>query len=217
MEFLDIPLYDDDIFKLLVRFLVNGLFLFLIVRGVYYKNSGSKDYIFGFCMVNVLVFFICFTLKKFDLELGMALGLFAVFGILRYRTDQIPIREMTYLFIVIGIGVINALANTNMSYAEIGFTNGLIFGLSSFLEQLPLLRHELEEKVRYENIDLIKPARYEELIADLEERTGLKISRIEMGEIDFLSDTVRLRVFYYPHDQSHEGCDSKVGRASWRR
>ena len=217
MEFLEIPLYDDDVIKLLVRFLINGLFLTLIVRGVYYKNSGSKDYIFGFCMLNVLVFFICFTLKKFELQLGMALGLFAIFGILRYRTDPIPIREMTYLFMVIGIGVINALANKNMSYAEIAVTNGLIYGLAMFLEATPLLRHELEEKVRYENIELIKPERHEELMADLEARTGLKISRIELGEIDFLRDTVRLRVFYYPQDQEHVGLSEQVARASWRR
>ena len=217
MEFLEIPVYDDDVIKLLVRFLINGLFLTLIVRGVYYKNSGSKDYIFGFCMLNVLVFFICFTLKKFELQLGMALGLFAIFGILRYRTDPIPIREMTYLFMVIGIGVINALANKNMSYAEIAVTNGLIYGLAMFLEATPLLRHELEEKVRYENIELIKPERHEELMADLEARTGLKISRIELGEIDFLRDTVRLRVFYYPQDQEHVGLAEQVARASWRR
>ncbi len=217
MEFLDIPLYDDDILKLLVRFLINGFFLALIVRGVYYKNSGIKDYIFGYCMLNVLVFFICFTLKKFELDLGMALGLFAIFGILRYRTDPIPIREMTYLFIVIGIGVINALANKNMSYAEIFVTNGLIFGLAAFLEQTPLLRHELEEKVRYENIELIKPEKHKELIQDLEARTGLKISRIELGEIDFLSDTVRLRVFYFAHDQVQAGSPGNVERASWRR
>lgn len=217
MEFLEIPLYDDDVIKLLVRFLINGLFLTLIVRGVYYKYSGSKDYIFSFCMINVLVFFICFTLKKFELQLGMALGLFAIFGILRYRTDPIPIREMTYLFMVIGIGVINALANKNMSYFEIAMTNGLIFGLAMFLEATPLLRHELEEKVRYENIELIKPERHQELMADLEARTGLKISRIELGEIDFLRDTVRLRVFYYAHDQVHEGLSSHVARASWRR
>jgi hypothetical protein len=217
MEFLDIPLYDDDVIKLLVRFLINGLFLALIVRGVYYKNSGSKDYIFGFCMINVLVFFICFTLKKFELQLGMALGLFAIFGILRYRTDPIPIREMTYLFMVIGVGVINALANKNMSYAEIGVTNGLIYGLAMFLEATPLLRHELEEKVRYEKIELIRPDRHDELMVDLEARTGLKISRIELGEIDFLRDTVRLRVFYYPHDQSLDGISSHIARANWRR
>jgi len=217
MEFLEVPLYDDDIFKLLVRFLINVFFLTLIVRGDYYKNSGSKDYIFTYCMLNVLVFFICFTLKKFDLGLGMALGLFAIFGILRYRTIVVPIREMTYLFIVIGIAVINALSNKNMSYVELAFTNGVIYGLAAYLERIPLLRHELEEKVRYEKIELIKPENHDELIADLESRTGLKISRLEMGEIDFLVDTVNIRIFYYPHEQSQDGSSGDIERASWRR
>ena len=217
MEFLEVPLYDDDIYKLLVRFLINAFFLTLIVRGDYYKNSGSKDYIFTYCMLNVLVFFICFTLKKFDLGLGMALGLFAIFGILRYRTNTIPIREMTYLFIVIGIAVINSLANKSMSYAELAFTNGFIYGLAAFLERIPLLRHELEEKVRYEKIELIKPENHAELIADLESRTGLKISRIKMGGIDFLLDTVNIRIFYYPREQEQEGPSEGIARGSWRR
>jgi hypothetical protein len=204
MEFLDIPLYDDDLYKLLFRFVINGAFLALIVRGIYYKNSGSKDYLFTYCMIGVLVFFICFTLKKFDLGLGMALGLFAIFGILRYRTDAIPIREMTYLFMVIGVAVINALANSKMSYVELAFTNGSIVALAAFLEALPLLKHEVRERVLYEKIELIKPENHAALIADLETRTGLKLSRIELGQIDFLRDTVTIGVFYYPHQQSQQ-------------
>lgn len=211
MEFLEVPLFDDDIYKLMLRLSINAIVLALIVRGVYYKNSGSKDYLFTYCMLNILVFFICFTLKKFDLGLGMALGLFAIFGILRYRTTTIPIREMTYLFIVIGIAVINSLANKKMSYAELAFTNGCIFFLTAFLEWLPLLRHELEENVLYEKIDLIRPENHKALIADLQLRTGLEISRIELGEIDFLRDTVLIRVFYYASDQSQEA-DGSVSR-----
>ncbi|MDC0935725.1 DUF4956 domain-containing protein [Pirellulales bacterium] len=216
MEFLEVPVFDDDIYKLLARFAVNCLFLTLIVRGVYYRNSGSKDYLFTYCMLNVLVFFICFTLKKFDLGLGMALGLFAIFGILRYRTTTIPIREMTYLFIVIGIAVINALANKKMSYIELAFTNGCIFGLAAFLERIPLTRHEFEETVLFEKIDLIRPENHEALIDDLQLRTGLNISRIELGEIDFLRDTVVIRVFYYPHEQAQEAGGS-VMRGSPQR
>ena len=204
MEFLNIPLYDDDIYKLVFRFAINATFLALIVRGVYYRNSGSKDYLFTYCMIGVLVFFICFTLKKFDLGLGMALGLFAIFGILRYRTDAIPIREMTYLFMVIGVAVVNALANSKMSYVELAFTNCSIAGLAAFLEALPLMRHEVRERVLYERIELIKPENHKELIADLEKRTGLTISRIELGQIDFLRDTVTIGVFYYPHQQHQE-------------
>jgi len=200
-ELLGVPIFDDDIYKLFARFAINLLFLALIVRFVYYKNAGSKDYLFTYCMLNVVVFFICFTLKKFDLGLGMALGLFAIFGILRYRTTTIPIREMTYLFIVIAIAVINALANSKMSYVELVFTDFFIFALAAYLEKMPLLRHEVEELVRYEKIELIRPENHVELIEDLQLRTGLIISRIELGEIDFLRDTVAIRVFYVPGDQ----------------
>lgn len=216
MEFLEVPLYDDDIYKLLVRLSIDVIVLTLVVRGVYYRNSGRKDYLFTYCMVNVLVFFICFTLKKYELGLGMALGLFAIFGILRYRTTTIPIREMTYLFIVIGIAVINALANRKMSYIELAFTNGFIFGLAAVLETIPLMRHELEEKVLYEKIELIRPENHEALIADLQLRTGLTISRVELGEINFLRDTVVIRVFYYA-DQQTVDSDGNVSRRSMNR
>lgn len=216
MEFLEVPLFDDDVYKLLIRFAINLLVLALLVRGVYYRNAGSKDYLFTYCMLNVIVFFICFTLKKFELDLGMALGLFAIFGILRYRTTTIPIREMTYLFVVIGIAVINSLANRKMSYAELALTNGFIFGFAAFLERIPLLRHELEEEVLYEKIDLIRPENHQALIEDLQLRTGLKISRIELGEIDFLRDTVLIRVFYYDHEQAQEAGGS-VTRGSQQR
>lgn len=207
MEFLDIPLVDDDIAKMLVRFAIDFTVLTLIVRVVYFRNSGRKDFLFTYYMINILVFFICFTLKKYDLGLGMALGLFAIFGILRYRTDTIPIKEMTYLFMVIGVAVMNALANTKMSYAEIAFTNVTIVGMAAVLENLPMLRREMRESIMYEKIDLIKPENHRELVADLEQRTGLKISRVEFGQIDFLRDTVAIDIFYHLQDQPGSNSD----------
>jgi hypothetical protein len=202
MEFFGVPIYDDDIEKLLFRFLINFVVVTVIVRFVYYKHSLSKDYLFTFFMLNTMTFFICFTLKKFDLGLGMALGLFAIFGILRYRTSTIPIKEMTYLFMVIGVGVINALANKKMSYTELAFTNLCIIGLSAALENISLLRRELRETILYEKVNLIRPENHVELVADLQERTGLKLSRLELGEINFLRDTVSIDMFYYPHEQT---------------
>lgn len=207
MEFLGVPLYDDDINKLLFRFFVNFVVVSVVIRFVYYKHSHSKDYLFTYFMINALVFFICFTLKKLDMGVGMGLGLFAIFGILRYRTSTIPIKEMTYLFMVIGVAVINALANKKVSYVELGFTNLCIIGLAAYLENIPLLQRELRETVLYEKIDLIRPENHAELVADLSDRTGLKLSRIEMGEIDFLRDTVSIDLFYYPHEQNLPGND----------
>ena len=106
--FLGVKLFDDDLWKLLFRFALNTAVMLLIVRMIYYPIARRKDYLFTYIMISILTFFICFTLKKFDLGLGMALGLFAIFGIIRYRTDPIPIKEMTYLFIIIGVSVINA-------------------------------------------------------------------------------------------------------------
>lgn len=211
-EFLGVPYYDNDILKLLARFVVNCVFLTLVVRFVYYKNSGTKDYLFTYFMINVLVFFICFTLKKFELDLGMALGLFAIFGILRYRTDTIPIREMTYLFIVIGIAVINSLSNKKMSYTELAFTNCAILFIAAGLENLSFVQREMCQRVLYEKIDFVKPAKHSELLADLQQRTGLKISRIELGQVNFLQDTVMIDVYYYPQLQEVTTGDVDISR-----
>ncbi|QEG36366.1 DUF4956 domain-containing protein [Bythopirellula goksoeyrii] len=202
IEYLDVPYFDDDIFKLLFRYLLNFVVVTVIVRFVYYKHSNNKDCLFTFFMINTMVFFICFTLKKFDLGLGMALGLFAIFGILRYRTSTIPIKEMTYLFMVIGVGVVNSLANKKMSYMELAFTNLTVMGLAAVLENISLFKSEMRETIVYEKVDLIRPENHAELVADLEKRTGLKLSRLELGEINFLRDTVSIDLYYYPHEQA---------------
>ena len=126
MEFLEVPLFDDDVFKMLIRFAFNLLILALIVRFAILPNQQDREFAFTVSMLNITVFFICFALKKLDLGIGMALGLFAIFGVLRYRTNALPIKEMTYLFIVIGIAVINSLSNKKTSYAELMAANGLI-------------------------------------------------------------------------------------------
>jgi hypothetical protein len=136
-------------------------------------------------------------LGSVKLQLGFALGLFAVFGIIRYRTNPMPIKEMTYLFVIIGISVVNALTNKKVSYAEVLFTNLVLVAIVYGLEKIWLLRHESCKLITYEKIELIKPEKHNELIADLQERTGLKINRIEIGKIDFLRDTARLSVYYY--------------------
>ncbi|MEM8667308.1 MAG: DUF4956 domain-containing protein [Planctomycetota bacterium] len=134
MEFLEVPLYDDDIFKLLVRFGIDLIFLSLIVVFVIYPSQREREFAFTAVMLNVIVFFICFTMKKLELDLGLALGLFAVFGVLRYRTDALRPKEMTFLFIVIGIAVINSLANKKTSYIEVALVNSLIFSAAMLKE-----------------------------------------------------------------------------------
>ncbi|MBU2950082.1 DUF4956 domain-containing protein [Tamlana agarivorans] len=197
MEFLDIPFFDDDFFKMIFRFFINFTFLTLIIRFVYYPYTKRKDYVFTYYLISVIVFFLCFTLKKYELDIGMALGLFAIFGIIRYRTDAIPIKEMTYLFVVIGVSVINALANRKMSYAEIIGANVLIIGVLLIIERYWALKQEDSKAVIYENIENIKPENYAVLKADLENRTGLAINKVTIGNVDFLKDTAEVTIFYF--------------------
>jgi len=200
--FLGMPIYDKDVIKLIFRFALNMFAVTLIGRYIYYPISKRKDYLFTYIMISLITFFICFTLKKFDLGLGMALGLFAIFGIIRYRTDPIPIKEMTYLFIIIGISVINALANKKMSYVELGFTNLVTIIVTYCLERVWLLKHEAYKSIVYEKIALIKASEYDALKNDLEDRTGLNINRVEVGKIDFLRDTANVKIFYFEDEQN---------------
>lgn len=197
MEFLDIPLFDDDFYKMLFRFVINIAFLTLIIRILYYKASKRKDYVFTYYMISIIVFFLCFTLKKYELDIGMALGLFAIFGIIRYRTDPIEIKEMTYLFVVIGVSVINSLANKKMSYAEIITANSLIVFAMLLIERVWLLKHEVSKEIIYEKIENIDPKNHGLLKADLEKRTGLRINKVTIGDIDFLRDTAVVTIYYF--------------------
>jgi hypothetical protein len=127
----------------------------------------------------------------------MALGLFAIFGIIRYRTDAIPIKEMTYLFVVIGVSVINSLANQKMSYAEIFGANIIILSVLVIIERYWALKQEESKSIVYENIENIKPENYEILKRDLEKRTGLEINNVTIGDIDFLRDIAKVTIFYF--------------------
>ncbi|WP_405566018.1 DUF4956 domain-containing protein [Polaribacter sp. Asnod6-C07] len=197
MEFLEIPIFDDDFFKMSFRFTINLIFLTLIIRWLYYTSTRRKDYLFTFYMISFIVFFLCFTLKKFELDIGMALGLFAIFGIIRYRTDAINIKEMTYLFVVIGVSVMNSLANKKMSYSEIILANVVIVVSIAIIEKIWHLKHQVSKEIIYENIDNIKPENYNLLKQDLEDRTGLEINNITIGNVDFLRDTAVLTIFYF--------------------
>jgi|TARA_B110000285_G_scaffold48626_1_gene55044 hypothetical protein len=148
-------------------------------------------------MIGIIVFFLCFTLKKYELDIGMALGLFAIFGIIRYRTHPIPIKEMTYLFVVIGVSVVNSLANQKMSYAEILSANIVIVITLFIIERVWFTRNVSVKIINYEKIENIKPENAAALRADLEERTGLKIENITVGDVDFLRDSAKITVTYY--------------------
>lgn len=197
MEFLDVELFNQkDLFKLFIRFLIDFSFTFVIIRVLYFAANRRKDYLFTFFVFNLLTFFICFLLRKVPMELGFALGLFAVFGILRYRTEPIPIKEMTYLFIVIGLAMINALANKKISWAELMFVNSTILLVTLSFEKLWFNNEVQTKNVIYERIDLIKKESRLEMISDLRQRTGLDIVKVQIGKIDFLRDVATVTIFY---------------------
>lgn len=212
MEIFGSPLFDaQDFYELIFRFGINFMVAFVIIRLIYYPISMRKDYLFTYIMFNVLIFFVSFLMSSVKLQLGFAFGLFAVFGILRYRTEALPIKEMTYLFIVITVAVINALANKKISISELLFTNLFIVGLTYGLERLWLLRHESRKTIVYEKIEMIKPENHEALLADLKERTGLQINRFEIGRVDFLRDIANVRIYYYEDQDSHSYEDRQGG------
>lgn len=197
-EFFGVDLIDvHDFLKLIFRFAINTTVIIVLVRYLYYNTTKRKDYLFTYFLISFIVFLLCYLLENVKLELGFALGLFAIFGIIRYRTRQIEIKEMTYLFLVIGVSVINALANKKISYAELLFTNLALITITYLLERKLLLRHESRKSIEYDNIDNIKPENYEKLKADLEKRTGLVINSIEIGKIDFLRDSARVYIHYF--------------------
>lgn len=194
--------FNTDLYALLFRLGVNLVVMTILIRYLYYPKTKRKDYLFTYYLIGIITFFLCFGLKKLDIDTGMGLGLFAIFGILRYRTDAIEIKEMTYLFLIIGLSVINSLASNKISISEMLVMNGTLVGITFGLEYLWLLKHETRKTVLYERIDLIKPEFYNEMKADLELRIGLKINRFEVGKIDFLRDVAQVLVFYYDSEQS---------------
>lgn len=198
MELFGIDLYDSkDLIKLLFKFSIDLLFLFIIVRVIYYRIKDEKDYVFTFFMFNILTFFICYLLRKVPMEMGFALGLFAVFGILRYRTEAIPIRQMTYLFIVIGLSMINSLANKSISWFEILLANCIITIITYLIDRVWFSTIELTKTILYEKIELIKPENEQELIEDLKKRTGLQIVAVKIDKVDFLRDTAQIKIYYH--------------------
>jgi hypothetical protein len=203
----DIKLINtDDFAQLLIRFSLNLLVTIVVVVFIYAKNSRRKDFYFSYIAISITIFTLCFLLESVKLELGFALGLFAIFGIIRYRTDAIPIKEMTYLFVIIGISVINALSNKKLSYAELFFTNLVIVAAMWGLEKILNLRQEASLRIIYEKIENLHTLNKLELTKDLETRTGVKIKRFEILEINFLRDIAIIMIY---HDITGQNGNSK--------
>ncbi len=196
----------SNLLDMIWRFSLNLAVILILVRWLYFSTAKRKDYLFTYILISSIIFLLCYLLEKVMLQIGFALGLFAIFGIIRYRTLTIPIKEMTYLFLIIGISVINALADTSSDILAIIFTNVIVVIITFGLEKRWLMRHESSKIIVYEKIDLLKPEHANELINDLQSRTGIpEIIRVEIGEIDFLRDICHLRIFFETTDNSGNG------------
>lgn len=198
-------LFHPDLWELLFKFGLDAIVLFILIRVIYYPIHRKKENLFTYFVFNVLIFFLCVLMNNVKLSMGFGFGLFAVFSIIRYRTEQLSVKDMTYLFAVITLAVINALVSKKVSLVELLFTNLIILSLVYVMEHLWLTRHEAMRQLIYEKIELIKPENKLRLMADLHDRLGIKVSRVEIGKIDLLRDTVQMRVFFFEDEQSHAG------------
>jgi hypothetical protein len=204
LETFEATLIDaSDIGSLLIRFLFNAIFIWFVIHKLYYSKSQRKDYYFTFAVISVSIFFLIYLLGGVKIKVGFALGLFAIFGIIRYRTESMNVREMTYLFTIIAMTVVNALGVT-LSYGELFLTNLIFIVCIKLAENQPWLKHVSEKLVMYDRIDLITPEKREEMIEDLHKRLGVEIIKVEVGAVDFLRDIAMIKVYYDdPHETSN--------------
>ena len=192
--------------SLSLRFLVNLIVVTVIARCFYFPRSHRRDYTFIFILMAMSIFLLVSLMEGEGMNIGAAMGLFAIFGIMRFRTEAVPIREMTYLFMLIALSVVNALARAEyhpkadywdgVGIVTILFVNLAFICMAWIFENSKVVNQECSKIIRYDNVTLITPERREELKADLEKRTGLKITRIEVGMLDFLKDSALIRIFY---------------------
>lgn len=204
-EFIDVK----HVSELLLAFLTNLIAIMIVVRGLYYPKCKRGEFFFTYILIAISTFMLIYVLGDVKLKAGIALGLFAIFSIIRYRTEQVAIREMTYLFIIIAISAINGLIVSELSYGEVIIIN-LLFIFSIWIcESKLLISHYSYKVIKYDNINLITPDKKQELIADLEKRTGLKIEKVEVGAIDFLKDAVIVKM-YYRSNESNNSVDTTL-------
>ena len=191
-----------------IRFALNAIVIFLLVRVIYYPRHRNRDFLFSFFLFNIINFIICYLLSSATIKIGFAFGLFAIFSIIRYRSVSVPIREMAYLLTSVTIGILNALSSLDTGLPELLISNGVLLLLTFVLDRKVTLPHENSQMVIYEKIELIKPENRNQLIEDLKSRTGLPIHRIEIGRIDLMRDSAKIRIFYLSQESQSSSFDS---------
>jgi len=192
---MDIVLFDKLNDKFFLRLLIDVIAMVVLIRLVYFPIYKKKDFFFTFFMFNIIIFILTYLLNKVDISLGAAFGLFAVFSLLRYRTENISTKDMTYLFITIALGLITSVSKG--TYFEIALINAIVIGFVFALDGNLLLKNELVQFIQYEHIENIRPENQSALLDDLKRRTGLNIHKISVTKVDFLRDTAVIKIYYY--------------------
>lgn len=203
---------SQSLTELAIRFFLNLAVCWILVQFFYYRKSRRRDYYFTFMVFSSAMLLLLFMMGNAEVGVGLTLGLFAIFGVIRYRTETVPIREMTYLFIIIAIAAVNGLSplyrivgatgdnpHYELALGSLGVlavSNLLVIGLVCILESGRALKHSATRLVLYDRIELIVPERRAELIADLEKRIGVKVDNLEVGHVDFLRDAAYIKVYY---------------------
>jgi uncharacterized membrane protein len=201
----------SSIIDLIIRFGVNLLVVAFVVLKVYFPSTRHKEYVFTYFIISTAVFMLSFLLVSLKIELGVALGLFAIFGIIRYRTSTVPIREMTYLFFLIALSVANAVTTSVAMLPQLLVANVVLALMVFIMEKVWMRGREHRKTILYEKIELIRPERRQDLIRDLSERTGLSIHRVEIGKIDFLKDVASIIVYFDKELSNANLSDFEVG------
>ncbi|MBR6347296.1 MAG: DUF4956 domain-containing protein [Bacteroidales bacterium] len=218
----------QSISELCIRFFMNLLVCWIIVQFFYYRKSRRRDYYFTFMLFSSAMLMLLYIMGNVEVGVGLTLGLFAIFGVIRYRTETVPIREMTYLFVIIALAAMNGLAPVyklvgaatasphyelaSGSVSIMALSNALVIGLIWLLESEKLLRHTSAKLILYDRIDLIVPEKRQELIEDLEKRVGVKVEKLEIGHVDFLRDAAFIKI-YYTLEKGQSGSIDTLTRA----
>lgn len=211
---MDATIISPEFLHTLIRFVVCFLFNGIIINRLYYKKSHRRDFYFTFMVMSVAIFFLVYFMMGMErgkATMGVGLGLFGIFSIMRYRTDAMPVREMTYLFVIICLSVVHAMAD---NYVELAIVDVITFGTILLCEIN--LKVKQTKLIQYDRIELIKPEKRDELKADLEARTGLKIIKVDVGGIDLLKDSAVLRVTYEGDNASDVNSQYQVRKSQWR-
>lgn len=205
--FSNFEMFDKLSDKFFWRLLIDVISMIVLVRFIYFRIYRKKDYLFTFFLFNIIIFIITYLLNKVDMSMGAAFGLFAVFSMLRYRTEGITTKDMTYLFIVIAMGLITAVSKG--TYFELCVIDFILIAFTYALDGNWLIRNEMAKNIVYENIEMIRPGNHDQLMADLRKRTGLDIHRFSVNRVDFLRDTANIKIYYY-EDTLHKQAPTRV-------